>query len=312
MRLWYDTDNGDTRYESDSGSGPPVVETRRGDTARYAQGEQGLEVMQAVTETSRMLRVADGVLWPRRENETGNLPVFDTGFVNGRPALLVYDGAFGEPGGAHYVVWVDEDSLLPLLEITTGTVPADLNDPPHTEVITATWVYSVTEFVDRSELPSDFFEFEPESPDTAETQTYMTVDEASEFTDFAVYYLGEEFDGLPIFALGTTVLSGTVFEEEFGLPSFETFSATYAESYENPDRRGDQIGVEQQSASAGYNPLSGLEGGTPVNIGGTPAMLYNQGGTCLLVMEKEGTSIEIYAKNALLAVQAAESLQRLN
>ena len=118
-----------------------------------------------------------------------------------RLAYTIFDHRF------ETVVLLDKTTLLPLEETTsdvTWLIPVPVRDTGYL-FGTKSFQYEVVEYIGRSSLPPRFFEFDSSelsdsqaSTVTVDTARYLSIDQAKDFRDFPIYWLGPTFQGLTL------------------------------------------------------------------------------------------------------------------
>jgi hypothetical protein len=328
--MWTVTDTNEVRYYR-SNPYEEAVETRSGVTVTshvthsyQSSVEARFSRRVAIDENQAMLDIdAEFTIYADLMAE-GALTVMEYGTVQGRPAIRVeytHEGMLEGLEGKQILqsVWLDQASLVPYSEKSF-----DVTNGPPVELATTTYTYDVIEYVDRTALPARFFELQPPASVTPELDRYMTVSEAQGFAPFAVYWLGQAFNGLP---LDTINYQLTASSEKPGGSFAVEYGHDYWQERSNPVGR---VSLVQEPASQFQWTGSGegatvlppelvevtVPGGSPTQVnnpvlGQLDAVLYNSDPPHMQLVVG-ATGITIHARNNQELVDAASALQRLN
>lgn len=312
--LWFDSVTLDTRYSIEGvGATDKVIMVRQGRMVRmYHPGDRRLIIHIAATDDAKMLDIADQLLEYKRALQRRELQPVEEGVIGGRPAIRVERRALSEP--LLISSWLDKQTLLPLKELFFQTTP----DGNRTEIQTRVWTYTTIEHVAQDQLPADTFSIAVPADVTQVTYRYMTVTDAATFDEFDVYYLGDSYNGLPLFGITYLQATGPEYAQITGSEQQPLISldVVYAEPFTpNGPPRPDQLSLVQQPAHM-RRPREVAPGvpavGESIQVNGRQATLYEQGGGVDLELQLGNTLITIHGRNRQDVLQAAASLQRLN
>ncbi len=311
--LWFDLNTLDTHYVVETPGGEKEITVRQGRTVRtYYPGNKRLITNIAATDDAEMLNVADRFLEYKRALERGELQLLEESVIRDRPAVRVERQALSEP--LIITTWLEQETFLPLEE-TFSTITPDGNRIPRETLI---WTYPTIKHVARNELPPEVFSIDVPPDVTQVTNRYMTVTDAAIFAEFDVYYLGDSYNGLPLFGITYSQATGPGYADSYapGQESLDSFNVVYADPFiPGRPRRPDQLSVVQESISQ-YCPREAAPGvpavGEPVQVNGRQATLYDHGGGVDLELRLGSTLITIHGRDRRDVLQAAASLQRLN
>jgi len=253
---------------------------------------------------SPMLSGSNRILHYKDAIESGDLQILEQGTVQGQPAVRV-ELEFTTEGTAMKVsAWLGEETLLPLEEITFAIV----DGTPH-ELGTREYVYETVEYLDRTQLPSDFFVLSaPPAVARFHQESYMSLAQAEAFDGFSTYWLGESFGGLPLRSLIFTTSEGGFLE----LPLEEVFRVAYGKSF--AEERAEPVGdvyVLQRPVSQAVTPA-----GEPAPVAiDNPTLGLLDGALYegrFLIVQVGDMMIQILARNDQELLEVAENLVPLN
>ena len=313
--MWLDPRTRDTLYTVMNVDGTErITHVRHGRMiSRYHSDTDRVITSIATSDDELFLDTGIRLLLPRRAWEQGWASGHNVEF-EGQPAVQIQPIEPDSEGVSHRY-WVSKETLLPLKEQVVRVKPSG----DEVEVGTSIWSYQTVEHVDRSELPVSLFELQVADTVTEARSTYMSLAQAHDFNSFEVYFAGDTFDGLPIFAIVYREGLGPGYEHaNSGLPMV-LFDVTYAEPFDRSDRRTDKLSVVQMPVNDGcpprkYPSRADVLPLDVLDIGGVQASLYEHGpnGRVDLQMQRGNTCIIIYARDRDRVLMAARSLRPLN
>jgi outer membrane lipoprotein-sorting protein len=293
--LWFDPVTMDTKYvTSDVNGAHKVTQLRHGRTVIiYDHNNNYSTVNEAATDDSPMLGVASRFLWYKEALQSGQLQHLGDGEVRGSQATKVK----GQGRDMAVVSWLDKQTLLPLEEVfSTGKAPLE----------TARWTYSLVEHRSRDQTPPDAFSLSVPSDANSVFSQYMSVSQAAAFTESDTYYLGDSYDGLPLFAITYRRLTGP--EYLIGGKPQTSVDITYF-------RDGIKIALVQQPA-AQHRQRESAPGvpwiGEKVQVDGHDATLYAQPNEVDLDIRLGNTIVTIFGRDRQQVLKAAAALRKLN
>ena len=295
-QLWFDPVTLDTRYTTAAADGTNAVTQLRQDRTVHIYNHDRNQVVTntATSRESAMVDVAARLLGYRSALQRQIIQVLRQGEVQGRPALLVQGQAFGLSVRG----WLDRRSLVPLEETffeRSGGVLARVE-----------WSYAVLEELPREQVPADAFSVSIPSNAAAVRSRYMTSSEATTFRDFDIYYLGDTYGELPLFAITHRVISGV------GPLAPGQTSANVAITYLKGDTK---LSLDQRPAST-YIQRESAPGipapGESVSLNGNPATIYSYAGGTDLEIRIGSTVVVIFGRDSQQVLQAATALRKLN
>lgn len=304
--LWFDPNTNDTKYiVKDAGGSAKIISARQGRAAkRYIPEVNSLTTDVAATGDAELLNVASSLLGYKSALKRGELERLGEGEVRGHKAIQVRRQWLSEP--VTVTTWLDKETLLPLEETLSNTNP----DGTQKVFGTIVWTYTVIENVPRDQIPADVFTIVVPPDATQVTNRYMSATEAATFGGFDVYYLGDSFNGLPIFAMVHRQASGPRYPQQL-----VSFDVGYADPFTNSQRRPDKLSVVHQPAQL-HRPRETAPGqlavGEAVQVNGVQATLYDIGAGADLELQLGSTFVTIHGANRQQVLRAGESLRKLN
>lgn len=326
--LWLDPKADDARYTvmKEDGS-DKVTTTRSGRTiSRYHHDQARKTTDVAASDDAAFLEVGAPLLMAHRlvasGSADGNGRVTVThGELNGQEVIHVQMPA---PDGidAQVVYTVAKDTLLPLrIEVVRATADGDVST-----LEGQTWSYEAVEILDRSQLPADLFSALSDDPAVTEARsTYMTLDQARGFAEFATFFVGESYNGLPISGITHSQGLGPGYARKSGGPPMVRFSITYADSFKTTNRRVDRLSIVQMPGDCPKRGLIGVHESTPgegsaappsetVTVGADQGLLFPRGSgdRADLQLQRSGTCILVYGQDREDVLRAGELLRPLN
>jgi hypothetical protein len=294
--LWFDPVTLDTRYTTAAADGTNAVTQFRQDRTAHIYNHDRNQVITntATIRQSAMVDVAARLLGYRSALQRQQIQIIRRGEFEGRPAVLVQGQAFGLSVRG----WLERTSLVPLEETffeRSGGVLERVE-----------WSYAVLEELPREQVPPDAFSVSIPSNAAAVRSRYMTSSEATTFRDFDIYYLGETYGDLPLFAITHRAISGV------GPLAPGQTSANVAITY----LRGDtKLSLDQRPAST-YLQRESAPGipalGEAVSVNGNRATIYSYAGGTDLEIRIGSTVVVIFGRDSQQVLQAATALRKLN
>ncbi len=191
VEIWLDETRGNSRAVFRDSDGNRIGEilirgNKRYDSANIGPAP-GTEFIAADTENAILKGVGEQLWRYKWLLEKGQATVVWSGVIDGRRVLRVevYPACCDNE---KVVALVDEETKLPLTETTYRNGQ---------EISTIISTYEVIERIKRSDLPAGTFESDiPRN--VHRTIQQLTLEQARNFTEFDLYYLGEKFDGLQV------------------------------------------------------------------------------------------------------------------
>jgi len=191
VEIWVDEAIGDSRaiFRDENGNRTgDILISGKEKFESYNLGPAPATQFIAADTQDEMLRSVEQQLWRYKWLlEKGEAVVIGKEVVNERRVLKV-EVRLPSAEDEKIVAIVDEETKLPYLETV-------YREGKEAESIRST--YEVIEMLPRSSLPAGTFEREV-SQDVHRTIQKMSLEQAKNFAEFDLYYLGEEFDGLQI------------------------------------------------------------------------------------------------------------------
>ena len=301
MEIWIDEQTGDARmvYAQDDGKDQEIT-VRRGNTySRHSVDSDYTYTRIALDEREPELRGIHDRLWGYRDAlAQGAFENLGEEEIAGRKTIKIQAGGM-------VVAFLDSETQLPVRQVVYERDESGRLQ----EIGIRETTYDVIEYIPRASLVSDFFEL-PAPPADAGFATYveMTVKGAGRFVDFDLYYLGSEFDGIPLWRIQERRSKSSLPDG----PASHMVHVMYMDEERRPGRRID-VGHRLVGSIEQWDDLSlPHRQGTEVDIGGGRKATLYQAGSTQLELTLGNVVISIGGADEDQVVRASQALQKLN
>jgi len=307
MEIWIDEKTGDARMvDTPDDEKDQEITVRRGNTySSYSVDSGYTRTRIALDETEQELRGIHDRLWAYRDAlARGAFENLGEEEIAGRKTIKIQvDGMTGV--FSRVVTFLDSETQLPVRQVFYDRDESGRLQ----EIGIIETTYDVIEYIPRASLVNDFFEL-PAPPADAGFGTYveMTVKDAGRFVDFDLYYLGSEFDGIPLWTIDESRTKSSLPDG----PATHTVQMIYMDEEIGPSR---MVGVGHRLVGSieQWDDLSlPHRQGTEVDIGGGRKATLYQAGSTQLELTLGNVVISIGGADEDQVVRAAQALQKLN